>query len=406
MLCQRVFGAAAMAAAVFCSSGGGDVHAATDTLKIYLLAGQSNMEGQAYTYDSSNTAGWNIPTMQFLLSGTSAATNYLKNMPSSTFTFKSSLNASWLSPRSDVWGVHRDSGTGNLRNILPTNNQADILTGIQPLMPGFGASTGNGSMFGPELAMGQRLGNALQSPVFLFKSDKGGTDLAYDWRPPRAVAARGGSVGVNYTSTITQFKAFLNGLDADLAADGVLNSYNNAKGYEVAGLIWLHGWNEVHGSDHGDPTKYSAAAKTAEYAQNIVDLVRDVRTSDPRIPSNLGAIFPESTDQDVSLNAQRAAAAATLNAEIPGSAVFFETNNLIGTNWGNNESGVPFSTGWGYHFNARAENFLEVGWRLGQAAIDNGYTGSEAVPEPGTVVLLATAAAGLVLAAWRRRKPA
>jgi hypothetical protein len=364
-----------------------------NTLKVYLLAGQSNMQGQAYTYDSANTDGWNIPTMQFLLSGTPAATNYLNNMPASTFTFKSHLNSSWLQPRNDVWGIHRDSGTGSVQNILPTNNQADMLTGIQPMQPGFGAGTSFGSMFGPELAMGINIGNALTAPVFLFKSDKGGTDLAYDWRPPSAVAARGGAIGINYTNTVSQFKAFLDTLDADLKNDGKLNAYNDATGYEVCGFVWLQGWNESSGSQ----AHYTTAQKLAEYQQNLVDLVHDIRASDSRIPSNLGAIIPESTDQNVSLNASRAGAVAVLNGEQSGTAVFFENNNMIGTNWGNNEHGVAFSTGWGYHFNARAENFLEVGWRIGQVALDNGF-----VPEPATMALLALG--GLALLRRRRNR--
>ena len=75
--------------------------ARAETLQIFLLFGQSNMEGQAYTYDNANTAGWNIPTMEFLLSGTPAATNYLSNMP---FGFKGSLNSGWLDPRSSAGG--------------------------------------------------------------------------------------------------------------------------------------------------------------------------------------------------------------------------------------------------------------------------------------------------------------
>ncbi len=77
-----------------------------EVLNVYLLAGQSNMEGQAYTYDSPQVVDvWNVPTMEFLLSGTPAATNYLANMP---YGFKGSLNDTWLDPRNDVWNFPKN----------------------------------------------------------------------------------------------------------------------------------------------------------------------------------------------------------------------------------------------------------------------------------------------------------
>ena len=353
----------------------------TSTLKVYLLTGQSNMVGHGYTYYAQGD-GYNIPTLEFLLDGTPAASTYRSNMPDSTFTFESSLDSSWLAPRSDVWGAHYSSdNNGQLRSPAP-------------LGPGFG---GNENSFGPELGMGQRLGEALQSPVFLFKSCHGGRDLAYDFRPPSAVAARGGSVGSNYTNAVNQFKSFLNGLDADLADNGKLDAYNNATGYEVAGFVWFQGWNTTNGSQ----AYYSTSQKMAEYTQNLVDLVHDVRACDGRIPDDLGVIVSESSDQNEALNASRAAAAAALNAEMPGTAVFLETNNMKGSNWGNSNSGSPFSTGWGYHFNAKAENYIEIGWQMGQAAVDNEFTGSEVVPEPTTLAMLAAGAAVLVRRRWR-----
>jgi len=99
-------------------------------------------------------------------------------------------------------------------------------------------------------------------------------------------------------------------------------------------------------------------------------------------------IVAESSDQNESLNASRAAAVAALNAEQAGTAVFIENNNMKGSNWGNSNSGSPFSTGWGYHFNAKGENYLEIGWRMGQAAIDNEFTGTEVIPEPTTLAIL------------------
>ena len=78
-----------------------------DVLNVYLLAGQSNMEGQAYTYNSAATANWNIPTMEFLLSGSPAATTYLANMPHG---FKGSLCRRW-NARAVVHDIYTAAGT-------------------------------------------------------------------------------------------------------------------------------------------------------------------------------------------------------------------------------------------------------------------------------------------------------
>lgn len=376
---------------------------AEGTLRIFLLAGQSNMEGQAYTYDSAATAGWNVPTMEFLLSGTAAATNYRANMP---YGFKTSLNSSWLSPRTDVWAVHYNSSNGSVKSVLPTNNQSDLVSGIQPLQPGFGVSTGAGSMIGPELGMGIRLGDATADPVFLFKSSMGGTTLGTDWRPTDAVTKRGGTVGVNYTNTMTRFIQFLDSLDADLGDDGVLNHYNNATAYQVSGVFWLQGWNE----QYNDPP-YTAAQLQAEYKDNLVDLIHSIRAADPRIGGSVGLIVGESTDQNATLNAARIAAVAELNGEIANSAAYFDTDNMIGAFWGNNQDGAAFSNEWGYHFNARAENYLEIGWRAAGAALDNGFLSPSplwfatpvvtgATPSQATASAFLNAAADQVTVVW------
>ena len=347
-----------------------------DTLKIFLLLGQSNMEGQAYTYDNGNTAGWNIPTMEFLLSGTPAATNYLANMP---FSFKDSLNANWLIPRDDVWCVHYDSSNGNTKDVLATKNNADIFNGVGPLSPGYGVGTNFGSMIGAELSMGIRLGDSTNSPIFLFKSDKGGTTLGNDWRPPTAVDKRGGSIGPHFTNSLTRFGEFLDDLDADLADDGFINAYDNATSYEISAVFWFQGWNEQF-----DDSPYTAAQLQAEYQDNLKDLLYSVRAADARIPGNLGLIVVESSDQNAVLNAARMGAVDELNGEIPSSAVFIDSADTKGVDWGNNELNAPFSNGWGFHFHARAENFLEIGWKAAGAAIDTGFLGEGAALYFGT----------------------
>ena len=78
-----------------------------------------------------------------------------------------------------------------------------------------------------------------------------------------------------------------------------------------------------------------------------------------------------------------------MNAADPGSAVFIETNGLKDVNYGGlNSAGEIFSDGFGFHFHARPENFLQIGALIGDSALANGFTGSESVPEPHSGLLL------------------
>ncbi|MDP6635990.1 MAG: PEP-CTERM sorting domain-containing protein [Phycisphaerae bacterium] len=390
----------------------------TNTLKIYLMAGQSNMEGQGYTWDNFATVdNWNVPSLDYLSGASPASKAYLASLPESVYGFKQAFDASWMGARNDAWSVNYLSSNGKVLQVRTTRDTTpgdDSLpaypVGIQPLSPGFGkngsiGSRNNGtnmtpSYFGLELGMGHNLGDAMQSPLLLFKSSKGGTTLAVNWRPPSAAADRGGNVGSHYINTINRFKGVLDGLDADLA-NGVLDDkYGGASGYEVAGFVWMQGWNEQY-NQSGGPT---SAQMIAEYAHNMVDLVEDIRASDNRIPNNMPAIIVESADQNPAINAQRLAAANTLNAEKAGSAVFLEMNNLIDGHYGGlNASGNPFNKGYGSHFHVRPENYLEIGWRVADTIIENNFTGSETVPEPTTLAVLA--AGTLAMLRRKRRTP-
>ncbi|MCH7227033.1 hypothetical protein [Haloferula sp. A504] len=331
---------------------------AQDTLKVFLLAGQSNMEGHAYTYTAENPSS--IPTLEYLVD----TPGYLAILPAADYSFKGSLAAGWINPRSDAWAVQYDSDDGTMRRAEPTpqTDQGAWSTAILPFGPGFGNSDAKSS-FGPELGMGIYIAELEASPILLVKSNRGGRSLAVDFRPPSAVEARGGNVGPNFTNTVNVFSALLDDLDADLGDNGVLDGYNNATGYEVCGFVWLQGWNDALNAN-----------MRLEYEENLVDLVHDIRASDPRIPADLPVIVPESADQNAEMNVARANAVAILNAERPGTAVIFENNNLIGNDW--TAQGYPFTLDFGSHFNGRAENYLEVGWRVGKAVVDNGYLDS------------------------------
>jgi len=368
----------------------GQARADDSTLKVYLLLGQSNMLGEGYAWDNFATdpTGWNVPTLEHLANNQA----YYDSLPDEVFSFKEAFDGSWLdTPRNDAWAIGYNSSNGanmEVRNTEDTspgdNNHPNWDGGVQPVSVGFGhhqsiGSNQNGTSlrppkFGPELGLGHSLGDAMDSPLMFFKSSVGGTDLAYNWRPPSTAADRGGSVGSNYTNSMNRFVELLDQLDQDLA-DGVLDDkYDGATGYEVAGVVWLQGWNTTTGSQ----THYTTAQKVAEYADNLEDLIGDIRAHDARIPADLPIVVAESSDQNEGLNAERQAGVDAINAATPGSAVFIEMNGLKDVNYGGpNAAGGLFTNGYGYHFHARAENFLEIGYRIGDAIVANGFTGSE-----------------------------
>ena len=298
----------------------------SETLKVYLLAGQSNMEGYAYTHQEGMNPDYDPNTNQYpnALEYLLNTPSYVDALPAETYTFKDSLAPNWLDQRDDAWAVHYDSGTGNMMRVKPTPSaQSDPwAVSVMPLGPGFGNPRDSVSMFGPELSMGQYLAEQMQSPVFLFKSNCGATWIDTDWRPPSA----GGITGANYTNTVTRFGEFLDDLDADLADDGLLNAYNNAVGYEVAGFVWLQGWGN---RGEGD-------ANREMYRDMLVDLTHDIRAL-PRVPSGLPLIAvdhpqshrlvnPDGTygGADGTISQAKREAVELLNAESAHSAVYVD----------------------------------------------------------------------------------
>lgn len=123
-------------------------------LRIFVLAGQSNMEGPGSVEQLAQIA----PEL--------------------------------MEPRDDVWCVYEGRPRG-------------------PLKPGFGFRSGN---FGPELVFGHVVGDALEEDVLIIKSGIGGTTLDGDWRPPSAVERAGGEVGLLYRHLIVRVHDLLSHL--------------------------------------------------------------------------------------------------------------------------------------------------------------------------------------------------
>ncbi|MDB4634291.1 sialate O-acetylesterase [Rubripirellula sp.] len=225
-------------------------------VKVFVLAGQSNMDGQA-----------DIRTLDFLGEDSNPDRASLLGI------FKSDAGA--LMTRDDVWvanaGVYDklQAGFGGRRNY-------DKL----------------GSKIGPEYAFGYYMGEVFDEQVLLIKYAPGGKSLHVDFRPPSAgntgnekldtkvltkeVAEKwnGGKVepvvGLEYRKLVRYVEATLSALNERFP------DYEPTHGYEIAGLVWFQGFNDMF-----DVTGRQQYGKNLKHL--IHDLRRDLRAPEMKV---------------------------------------------------------------------------------------------------------------------------
>ena len=213
-------------------------------LKIFLLVGQSNMQGHGYMSEKNEqgqyyngTLNWMVETYPELYGKLQQGVDPITNA------------TRWV-PREDVWITYNRQSVGDVR--------ADI-NQYGPLVPGYGGDPGQqGSQLGPELGFGWTLGDALPpgQQILLLKIAWGGRSLAGDFRPP---SSDNGTTGLYYESMIGNTYRTLSRLP-----DLFPGSYSGS--YELAGFVWHQGWNDGCDKD-----------MSAEYEYNLANLIRDVR---------------------------------------------------------------------------------------------------------------------------------
>jgi alpha-galactosidase len=164
--------------------------AATKPVRVFILAGQSNMEGAGQIKADPKRNGGK-GSLEFLVKDAATAKHFAPLVDS---------NGQWRT-RDDVWISYLDRKG--------------------PLTVGFGARAGE--TIGPELGFGWVMGDALDEPVLLIKCAWGGKSLAIDFRPPSAgkptyslgeksdaaIAADPAILGRYYRETLTLTKAAL-----------------------------------------------------------------------------------------------------------------------------------------------------------------------------------------------------
>ena len=289
---------------------------AAGPVKAFVLAGQSNMEGQAVVDLDGKHYNEGRGTLAELMKDP-AKLPMLRHLRDAA--------GAWV-VRDDVW-------------VRYQREERPLLAG--PLGVGY-AVYGGTHHFGPELQFGHVIGEALSNQVLLIKTAWGGKSLYKDFRPPSS----GGTVGPCYTKMIAQVREAVANLKGDFPG-------HDGGGVEIAGFVWYHGWND------------GCEPKTAvpEYETNLVNLIRDVRRDfgAPRLPVVVGELTGPWVEAPGSWDVLRKAqAAAAARPEFAGTVTFVETRGFVRKP---EESPNP---GHGHHEFGNAETYFLVGDALGK----------------------------------------
>ncbi len=285
-------------------------------LKVFLLAGQSNMEGQAVVdldHPEHYNGGKGTLVRVMAESKTPERYGHLKTP-----------DGDW-SQRDDVFVRYR------------TENE--LKRG--PLSIGFAVYPGR-HHFGPELQFGHVMGDCFDEPVLLIKTAWGGKSLYKDFRPPSA----DGETGPYFLQMIAEYKAAIAAVDSDFPALA-------GRQPELAGFVWFQGWNDM----------FDDQAR-AEYADNLVRLVDDVRAElkAPALPVVIGELGNGGPDADKNMLEIRAAQATAAERIKPaGSALFVPTSHVA------RPAEQSPNTGHGHHWFGNAESYFLIGDALGEA---------------------------------------
>ncbi len=286
--------------------------AAAKPLKVFILAGQSNMQGHA-----------NVSTIDSLADDPQTAP-LLKEMrnPDGSPRVCQRVWISSVGCAGDGW--------------------SDVIEQTGKLTAGFGASK---EEIGPEFTFGLYMEKALGEPVLIIKTSWGGRSLHTDFRPPgagpetfndyilgqwkkRGLDANGEMAkihqngGVFYHHMINHARKVL----ADIKR--VDPDYDPKQGYELAGFVWFQGFNDMidDWTYHGrmQPGGYDL------YAQLLAQFIRDVRKdlSAPELPFVIGVMGIDGLQADKKppmANFRQAQAAPASLPEFQGSVVAVRT---------------------------------------------------------------------------------
>lgn len=314
---------------------------AAEPLKVFILAGQSNMEGKAKV----------------------ALADYQARQPATGELFQPFRKGDRWAERDDVW-------------IKFLDRKGKLTVGY-----------GSPGCIGPELGFGRVVGDRYAEPVLLIKTAWGGRSLYRDFRSP--------SAGLPPANVLDKMLADLRKKKADATLDDVQKPFGasyramlddvngtlkNLKTLfpavadrqpELAGLIWFQGWNDM-----------IDATATREYPINLAHFIRDVRKDmkSPKMPVVVGQMGVGGDHPEANVKRFKDAEAAILEVpEFKGNVALVKTDAF----WDADAEAV-FKKGWRehldewnkvgsdypYHYLGSAKTMLGIGRAFGEAVLE------------------------------------
>lgn len=280
-------------------------------LKVFILAGQSNMVGAgqvAADPDRNGGAG----SLEHLVRDEETAAEFAD-----------------LVDEDGEWRVRDDV-------------HITFFDRIGGLSVGYGNSV---DQIGPELGFGWVVGDHFEDPVLLVKVAWGGKSLAADFRPPSRAA---GEAGPFYTQLFDEVRDVLGNLDEHVPG------YEGDE-YELVGFGWHQGWNDRVNQGFND-----------EYEANLAAFIHDLRAEldAPELPfvlAETGMSGREETHPRA-LSLMRAQAAVAEYEEFRGNVAFVPTRDFY-------RPADQSPTGQAYHWNNNAETYYRIGHGMGTAML-------------------------------------
>jgi alpha-galactosidase len=310
-------------------------------VKVFILAGQSNMQGKAKL----------------------SLLDYQARQPATRGFFKHFRQGDKWIERDDVWIKYREE-KGKLT-----------------------AGYGSPKCVGPELEFGFVVGEHYMEQVLLIKTAWGGKSLYKDFRPPSArlppasvldrmlaeqkkgkpattIEDLKGQFGASYRAMVDEVRS----TQADLKRH--FPAYAG-QGHELAGFIWFHGWNDMINADY-----------TAAYTDNLAHLIRDVRKDlkAPGLPAVVGLMGVGGTNPSRDVKRFQAAQARIMDIhQFKGNVAVVKTDLFWDT-----EADAVFKKGWRkhleewnkvgsdypYHYLGSGRTYCRIGRALALAVVE------------------------------------